>query len=106
ETKETSGYTIKGYIQGASEGMVYLETSGEDQKIIDSTKLDEGKFSFTGNVEEPLKHSIREKGKQSSTTFILDNEIVNIHGKSDSLWSAKITGAKNDSIYKSYYKKE
>lgn len=106
ETKETNGYIINGYIQGTAEGMVYLEASGEGQKIIDSAIVTKGEFVFKGNVREALMHTIREKGKQSSTEFILDNEMIDIKAKKDSLSTAKITGAKTDSIYKTFYQNE
>lgn len=106
ETKATNGYIINGYIQGTAEGMVYLEASGEGQKIIDSAIVTKGEFVFKGNVREALMHTIREKGKQSRTEFILDNEMIDIKAKKDSLSTAKITGAKTDSIYKTFYQNE
>ncbi len=106
ENKETLGYTINGRIENMKEGMVYLETSGEDNQVIDSAVVTQGEFLLQGKIQEPLMYSIKEKGKSYGTTFILDNDVINIQGKKDSLFYAKVRGAKQDSIYKSYYKNE
>ncbi|HEX9826586.1 MAG TPA: TlpA disulfide reductase family protein [Flavobacteriaceae bacterium] len=104
--KDALGYTINGSIENLSKGMVYLVKIDEDQKIIDSSIVNQGEFLFQGQVQEPLLYSIKEKGKPYGTTFILDNEIITLQGKKDSLYLAEVKGANQDSIYKSFYKNE
>lgn len=97
------GYTITGIINGQKEGTAYLAFDDNGKKISDSTKITDGHFSFTGKVDEPLLYTIRVKGVEAGTTFILENSDITYEGHKDSLWAAKVSGAVQDSIYKSYY---
>lgn len=106
EKKGTVSYTVSGFIENMSTGVVYLANFEENQKIIDSAIVKEGKFSFRGTVQEPLLHIIKEKGKSYGATFILDNEIIMLQGKKDSMYLAEVIGARQDSLYKSFYKNE
>jgi len=106
EKKEALGYIINGSIENMPTGMLYLETTEEDKRIIDSTMVTQGKYTFQGQVKEPLLYGIKEKGKPYGFTFIIDNEIITIQGKKDSLNSAEVKGAKQDSIYKLFNKNE
>ncbi|MFH4964789.1 TlpA disulfide reductase family protein [Gaetbulibacter sp. M235] len=104
--KDALSYTIDGNIDSLPKGMVYLIKIDEDQKIVDSSIVNQGKFQFQGQVNEPLLYRIKEKDKQYGATFILDNEIITIKGKRDSLYLAEVKGATQDSIYKSFYKND
>lgn len=105
-TKMEEGYTIIGSIAGVKEGIVYLEFADGNIKIIDSTTIVDGKFSFAGKVEEPLLYSIKLKGVTNGAKFLLDNEIITFEAKKDSIFKAKLSGATQDSIYKSYYQND
>ena len=106
KTKLTPNYTINGVIDSFPNGLVYLIKIDENQKIVDSSIVIQGKFKFQGEVNEPFLYSIKEKGSKYGATFILDNENITISGKRDSLYLADVKGATQDSIYKSYYKNE
>lgn len=105
-TKMEEGYTINGSIAGVKEGIVYLEFADGNIKIIDSTTIVDGKFSFAGKVEEPLLYSIKLKGVTNGSKFLLDNEIITFEAKKDSIFKAKLSGATQDAIYKSYYQND
>lgn len=96
-------YTIKGNISDLKTGMVYLQTVGDSVRIIDSAQVVDGHFTFAGSVEEPMLHSIKLKGTPYGNSFILDNESITFSAKKDSLVKGVIVGAKQDSIYKSFY---
>lgn len=102
------GYTINGNIAGLDKGTVYLEYADEkgDKKIIDSTEVKEGAFTFNGKVAEPLFHTIKIKGQEYGAYFLLDNEEIKFDAKKDSVFSGKITGATQNAFYKSYYDNE
>jgi len=106
-SKKEEGFTINGNIAGQKDGMVYLEFLDGDQKIPkDSAKIVDGKFTFAGKVDEPLRYSVKLKGQEFGRVFVLSNETINLVGNKDSIFNAKLTGAIQDSIYMSYYKNE
>lgn len=102
------GFTINGTIAGLDKGMVYLEKTDEkgDKKITDSAQIAGGAFAFEGKVEEPLLYSIKLKGQDYGIFLLLDNEEIKIEAKKDSIYKAKITGATQNEIYRSYYDNE
>ncbi|MFB9079251.1 redoxin domain-containing protein [Flavobacterium procerum] len=102
------GYTINGNITGLDKGTVYLEYADEkgDKKIIDSAAVKDGVFTFNGKVAEPLLHTVKIKGQDYGTYFILDNEDIKLEAKKDSMFTGKITGASQNGFYKSYYDNE
>ncbi|MGO4770735.1 redoxin domain-containing protein [Flavobacterium sp. W22_SRS_FK3] len=105
-SKKEEGYTISGKFVDVKEGMVYLEFMDGDKKIIDSTTITNGSFTFSGKVEEPLLYTIKLKGADYGAGFLLDNENITFEAKKDSMYLAKVSGATQDSIYKSFYKNE
>ena len=106
-SKKEEGFTINGNIPGQKDGMVYLEFLDGDQKTIkDSAKIVEGKFTFAGKVDESLRYSIKLKGQEFGKVFVLSNETIDFTAHKDTIYSAKLSGATQDSIYSSYYKNE
>lgn len=101
------GFTINGNIPGQKDGTVYLEFLDGDQTVVkDSAKIVDGKFSFAGKVEEPLRYSIKIKGQEYGKVFILSNDNIGFTAHKDSVYMAKLSGAIQDSIYGSFYKNE
>ncbi|WP_163398313.1 TlpA disulfide reductase family protein [Flavobacterium fluviatile] len=101
------GFTVNGNIPGQKDGTVYLEFLDGGQTVVkDSAKIVDGKFSFAGKVEEPLRYSIKLKGQEYGKVFILSNETIGFTAHKDSVYMAKLSGATQDSIYSSYYKNE
>lgn len=103
------GYTINGTIAGLDKGMVYLENTDENgnKQIADSAQIKEGgAFSFEGKVSEPLLYTLKLKGEDYGAFFLLENEDIKIEAKKDSIFKAKISGAPQNDIYKSYYDNE
>lgn len=106
-SKKEEGFTINGNIPGQKDGTVYLEFLDGDQNVVkDSAKIVDGKFSFAGKVEEPLRYSIKLKGQEYGKVFILSNETIGFTAHKDSVYMAKLSGATQDSIYSSFYKNE
>ena len=106
-SKKEEGFTINGNIPGQKDGMVYLEFLDGDQKTIkDSAKIVDGKFTFAGKVDEPLRYSIKLKGQEFGKVFVLSNETIDFTAHKDTIYSAKLSGATQDSIYSAYYKNE
>lgn len=106
-SKKEDGFTINGNIPGQKDGMIYLEFLDGDQNIVkDSAKIVDGKFTFAGKVEEPLRYSIKLKGQEYGKVFVLGNETISFTAHKDTIYNAKLMGATQDSIYSSYYKNE
>jgi peroxiredoxin len=103
-SKKQEGYTINGTINGLKDGIMYLEFVDGDKKVLDSTTIKDGKFTFEGKVDEPLLYSLKLKGTEFSSTILLDNETISFVTYKDSLFASKISGAVQDSVYKSFYK--
>lgn len=90
-------YKLVGDIQGAADGMkVFLKTANTPEpKIIDSTMIRRGKFTFTGKVALPAKYAIvidkTKIGQKSSqrnwlmSDFYLENSVISYEGHIDSL---------------------
>ena len=53
QPKSSPGYQINGMISGAANGTVIQLIDIDELSIIDSTVVQDGKFSFTGKVEQP-----------------------------------------------------
>ena len=105
-SKKADSYTINGTIDGVKDGLVYLETFGDSTKVVDSAKVVDGKFTLTGSVTEPLLHTIKLKGVEYGRSFLLENGTIAFKALKDSIFKGKIEGAKQDSIYQSFYKNE
>ena len=117
------GYQINGTISGLEEGYVYLENS-EEHVTIDSARVTDGKFSFTGEVKVPEIYYIRVNESKKHIKLFLENSNILIDSHIDSLYKAHIRGSKCQieldsfysqlspykqklkALYKSYYKAE
>ncbi|WDF64497.1 TlpA disulfide reductase family protein [Flavobacterium sp. KACC 22763] len=108
-SKKEEGFTINGTIAGLDKGMVYLENTDEkgNKKIADSAQIQkDGTFTLAGKVSEPLLHTIKLKGEEYGAYFLLSNEEIKVEAKKDSIFKAKVTGATQNDIYKSFYDNE
>lgn len=108
-SKKEEGFTINGTIAGLDKGTVYLENTDEkgNKTIADSAQINkDGAFTFTGKISEPLLHTIKLKGEEYGAIFLLDNENIKVEAKKDSIFKAKVSGAVQNDIYKSFYDNE
>ncbi|MFD2828287.1 redoxin domain-containing protein [Leeuwenhoekiella polynyae] len=103
----TEQFQISGTIKDQSSGMVYLKElnapEGTDPKM-DSVKLQEGHFSFTGEVDAAKWYTLKTADTlERPLYFILSNEDITIMAVKDSLYKGKITGATVNAEYQDYY---
>ncbi|AWK04705.1 thioredoxin [Flavobacterium crocinum] len=108
-SKKEEGFTINGTIAGLEKGTVYLENTDEkgNKKIVDSAEIKPGGiFTLTGKVSEPLLHTVKLKGEEYGAFFLLSNEDIKVEAHKDSIFKAKVSGATQNDIYKSYYDNE
>jgi peroxiredoxin len=85
-------YTLTAEIKGLAIPTVYLTVPVGDSSRLDSAKVKDGKFQFTGRVDEPSAGwlDLREKG---SFRICIENADMQINGNADSLDDIKITGS-------------
>lgn len=101
--KAQTGYKISGTIRGANDGFVYLNHQAGDKEIKDSTKIVNGKFTFTGTTPEVMTYSIQIPNVRAQKYFLLENKAISFDGHKDSLFNAKITGSPETDVYYGFY---
>lgn len=95
----TNDYIITGTINGIENGTsITLERQDETKGIIiiDSTKVQDGKFSFKGTALEPSIHFLQVKNITGKVVFILEEGKINLLVYKDSIPKSKIGGTKNN----------
>lgn len=99
-----SGFVIEGNLAGA-EGTIYLSTlEGKMPKIIDSTQIIDGLFTFEGNLAFPAFSSI--STEQAGTVcyfFLEDNDQLQIVGDISERKSIKVIGGGAEDLYQNSY---
>ncbi len=95
-SSEVAEYQLKGSIKGLESGWVYLYHPEKEQQIPDSSKIEDGKFSFSGEVAHPefvLLGYDQGGQKRFPLGFFLDGGKITLNGTLDSLYKADITGS-------------
>jgi peroxiredoxin len=96
-------FSIDGKVGKADGVKAFLGYKVNGKPVYDSTAVTNGKFSFKGNIDEPISANITFKypgyetqtGKMESKTIYLEPGNMKIDGK-DSLKTAKVSGKIND----------
>jgi len=97
-------FTINGYISNLSNKKIYLGNKGIGYgpsfqlKLYDSVFSKDGHFSFKGKVDEINFYSIEIENGKGWFAFLLENAEAKITGNADRIWTASVTGLKEDSI--------
>jgi len=103
-SRKSNEFIINGNIEGKFTGNVYLQKNIDGRfQILDTAKVENGKFKFQGVIECPDIYYI---GIDESRFVGFFNEAsdINIAFNIDSLNSPKVTGSKSDVEYRSYLK--
>jgi len=103
--EKIDGYMIKGKIDGIENGEVILaklELTTNERVDIDSTEINDGKFSFIGKIESPYLHTLFFNNTKDKIHFFLDNSEIQISGNIQDIENSKITGSSEDSLFHSY----
>jgi len=100
-----NSYTVKGKINGVKDGTAYLKSYQSGRAVsVDSTEISNGKFKFTGSVEQPLLHLIYVNNSHMPVAFFLENKNIYIEASIDSLDKAKISGSPETDIFLNFNK--
>lgn len=98
ELTAESGFTISGRIEGIEEGKISLELLLENgKKELIKSKVVNGFFEFSGKVERTCMAIIYLPSSIGEISFFMNNENIEITGKTDNLERISIKGsASND----------
>jgi peroxiredoxin len=99
----TPGFVLNGQLSGAGNEYVYLARAGTPGgEVIDSTRIEDGSFRFTGRVETPEPYILSVKGFRDQKLFFLENGVISFTGSTDSIYYATIAGSVTDSEYSEF----
>lgn len=94
ELTAESGFTISGRIEGIQEGKISLELLLENgKKELIKSKVVNGFFEFSGKVERTCMVIIYLPSSIGEISFFMNNENIEITGKSDNLEKISIRGS-------------
>ncbi len=100
------GFTINGSIEGpVAEGTsVYLRKSTESIQLVDvdTVEFKEGGFSFKGVQEKPELYYVFIDNVYGSIPVVVENEVIDIQAKNDSLMFAKVKGTVQNDLFTEY----
>ncbi len=103
--QNNGSYKVKGTINGAEDGMVYLKSLQDGVPVsTDSTKITNEKFIFTGNITNSLLYLVYYNKTRVPIAFFLENKNITIKANIDSLDKAEIKGSPETDLFLSFNK--
>ncbi len=102
--QDKDSFTIAGEIKGINQGnaLLYnLEETGP--QLIDSSKIDNGKFSFKGKIKFPEMVLLKVDGNRAGISFFLEAGKIRFKASADSLNGATITGSESNDLYQKFH---
>ncbi|MBD3289645.1 DUF4369 domain-containing protein [candidate division KSB1 bacterium] len=105
EKNNLQPFTINGNIEGAPDGMVYMQVYAPGYKaiVIDSAKIKDGVFEFTGKINKPKYYYLRINDKQRAVNFFVEPGSLTVEGSWDDLKNIKVTGSKTQDEFDAFY---
>ncbi|WP_395066897.1 redoxin domain-containing protein [Flavobacterium sp.] len=98
-------YLISGTIDGVENGTSILLEKQDDTKgiiTVDSTKVQDGKFTFKGTTLEPSIHFLEVKNTTGKVVFIVEEGKIDLLVYKDSITKSKIGGTKNNDYLRDF----
>lgn len=107
--QKPEGFTLNGSLRGDIEDgtQVFLRTVGENNQPVDvdTAKVKEGKFTFTGTAEIPELNYVFIDKLPGYTGVVLENGNIDFSAQKDSLGYAKIEGTPQNETFSDYMEK-
>ncbi|MEH6681160.1 MAG: TlpA disulfide reductase family protein [Sediminicola sp.] len=101
--KTPDGFTINGTVEGevANGTKIFLRTTDSTNQLVevDTTTIENGKFSFTGEASLPTIHYLFIDQLRGNTPIILEEGEIQVAAHKDSLNFAKIEGTKQNDLF-------
>src|SRR5690606_39829894 len=91
-------FTLSGTVQGSDGKNIILERMDDSLGVVavDTVQIDNGKFTFVGDIAEPAVHSLRIEDEQPRPYLIVEPGDIKIEINKDSIAKSKITGTYNN----------
>nr|WP_297788663.1 TlpA disulfide reductase family protein [uncultured Allomuricauda sp.] len=100
---DPKGYTLSGTINGEPENgtQIFLKTTDSINQLvdIDTTTVENGMFSFSGNQVEPKMHYVFVDQVRGNVPVIVENGSIEIEFQKDSIDQAKIKGTEQNDMF-------
>ncbi len=106
EKKERQGYSISADLENISNGKAYLvklDLSDNSTQYIDTAKILNGRFNFNRVVDHPYPYTIYLNSKEEKIHLFLDNSEIIINGPNDNLADIKVSGSREDSLFRPWF---
>lgn len=104
--EDNNGYAISGKVNSMEDGkMIYISSIDQNNQpqIIDSVKVENGKFSLDlDEIEASGLSFLTINGANGNVMFISENENIHFEIYKDSLDASKVTGGKENKIFYEY----
>lgn len=91
--KQDEGFVIVGHVTGYPDGTTVSLHNGNNGAQELTSQVVNDKFTFSGKVEKPDFKVVVFNNKAPYITIFLDNSLVNINAKSDSIEMASVKGS-------------
>lgn len=113
QSEKSTGYTVTGEVAGLESPALLLMMLKQSGFEIETIPVENGRFSFSGQVDEPYfvqllmladADSFRTTGKL--TEFLLENSDIRIEGTSPEFEDVTVQGSESDRILKEYFTKD
>jgi len=102
--KSSNEFTLQGEIDGQDSGIIVLSYHHDKISIHDTSKIENGKFIFTGKISEPTQAILSDKNDFNRVFIFLEARNMKISLSKDKYEKCKMTGSKtqneSDSVNK------
>lgn len=96
-------FTIKGDVAGTDTGMVYLQKFDTGQWLtVDSSRIEKGKFTFTGKIALPEMWHIALQEKEIFVPLFIENGAIEVTIFPDSIEKSTVKGSPTHDVYEQY----
>ena len=98
-------YSVEGLAKNYKSTYIFLNHKWDDKNIVDSTKVVDGKFKFSGKSPEPNMYWLtfsNSPNVQPQIIFYVDAGKTTVNMHMDSLQNLKITGGQSQKDYEEY----
>lgn len=91
---QDSSFVINGHLEKIKSGSIFLKIYKENETFQDSTTIKDGKFQFTGFVNQPYFASLTMPGRQQDYfAFYIEPGTLQVTGRGDSLKLLAVKGS-------------
>ena len=97
--KELKKFTLRGNIDGQDTGMIVLIYFPDTIRIIDTVKIQNGQFKFTGKIYDPLIADLDGGNDLNRLTLYLEPKKMKITLSKDRFSKYNMTGSRTQSDY-------